>query len=285
MSQVEGAAGLASPGAPPAAALGLGAALALLLVGLLLSATARSQGRSRRPEAVGGDGLLPAVGNGLDLTGRLVAAAGALALLRLAVPTSVAGAVPFLAAAAAFALGWSARDLLRDVFAALVLSASDEALVPGASLSGRGFSGTLAGRRLRGVELVGVDGDRMLVPWRRLLAEPYRVEPHATQPVHTFRVLLPLPAPPPPGGDGDPGGDGGPPPALDRGLRRRLVEAVAASPAVPAGAVPQVLRDPTDPRRVELRVPIVHARFARQVEAEVRDRLAADRVDGSDPGF
>jgi len=255
-------------------AVTIGGALALLAGGVLLSTVARAGpgkarlGRARRGPSAGdaGDNVVGAVGATADLVGRLVAAAGALALLRLVLPEAVVGTVPFLAAAVAFAVGWSARDLLRDLLAAVVLGASDEGLDPGASVSGPGWEGTLRRRTLRGVELTGVDGERLVVPWRRLLAEPFRVEAAQQRPVHTFEVTLEDRK-----GNGAAGADG---------LRRRVREAIAASPAVPAGAIPQMLRDPHAPDRFELRGPVVSRRFARRGGAEVRDRLA-DAVRGN----
>lgn len=167
-------------------------------------------------------------------------------------PASVAPSVPLFGAAVAVAIGWSARDLLRDLVAGAAL-AFDGSLVRGARVSGEGFEGVVLHRRVRSLELEGRGGRRIFVPYARLLAAPFQVERPGEQALHRFPVYV--------AGDVS-------------GARQRIREAIAASPAVPAGATAELLRDPAEPRRWHVRVPLVARHFARRVESEVRERLA-----------
>lgn len=221
-------------------------------VGLVIGGALALAGLALLDRVTGVSGLLRRVIEALRGAARFAVAFGALGLFLRWLPESVAPSVPLFGVAVAVALGWSARDVLRDLVAGAAL-ASDGSLDRGARVSGEAFEGVVVRRRVRSLELEGPRGRRIFVPYRRLLARPFQVEGMGAQALHRFPVYV----------TGD-----------IAVARRRIREAIAASPAVPAGAATDLVRDPSEPRRWDVRVPLVSGRYARRVETEVRERLS-----------
>jgi hypothetical protein len=234
-----------------------------LLIGILLALLGTSLARRVR-EALPPQGLIPRVMQAVHTLLRLLVLGLAVALLVGLLPAWMGPTLPWILLAAAAALGWSARDLLPDLVAGVVIL-FERRVRRGVWLSGEGFSGTVSGVGLRATLLMDAHGHRIAVPNRRLLSGPIATDP-AVGAEHevTLRMEPPWAAP---------------------RVRQALVDAVLQSPWVPPGAAPVVLRDPDRPHVWRVRSRLLEARYAPRFEGELLERTEALLAAGSSPTF
>lgn len=162
---------------------------------------------------------------GLQIGGVLIA--GAL-LARLLSP-SLGPALPWMILVASAAVAWSARDIMPDLVASIVL-ALEQRIRTGMWVSGEGYAGIVERRGLRAVWLRDGHGNRIAVPNRRFLDTPV-VSQLTAGPFHEVSVRLATKEP-------------------ARMIRQALNDAVLTSPWVHPDVACVVRRDGRDPRAV-----------------------------------
>ncbi|MCC7537840.1 MAG: mechanosensitive ion channel [Deltaproteobacteria bacterium] len=222
--------------------------VALLLgLGVVLASTAGARWARR---ALPDRGLLPRALEGVHLLLRLLAAAVVLLLVAALFPPWMGPALPWVLLAAAAALGWSARDVLPDLIAGVVIRV-ERRVRRGLWVSGEGFAGTVEHVGLRATTLRDPDGHDVALPNRSLLRGALVVEPFPRP-----RVLLRV------------RGSVAPPE-----VRRALHDAILLSPLVRLDVAPEVVHDATDPDVWHVRVRLVDPRYVRRFESELLERL------------
>ena len=206
---------------------GVWSAARLLLLGALALLAAAWLARVRAP--LRSRGVLPAVSLAAESALRVAAAGILLAAVASLAPSVLGPAVPWVAIAAAVAVGWSLREVARDWVAGLVLAAENRIGV-GAHVSGEDFSGSVERVSLRTTRVRTADGAILDVPNRRLLSSTVGVRP-APWPSVTVRVDVP---------DGDP-----------LRTRERLTTLALATPWIAPGNAPRVAREDDGRWRIE----------------------------------
>ncbi len=240
-----------------------GSWLGLLLLAMVLWTLGSVFGRAGR--RLPAEGLLPGLLDGMRRLLRLLAVVVALVAAGRALPPSVRPAIPWALLAAAAAVGWSARDVLPDVLAGVLL-VLERRIRPGRWVGGEGFAGTVERVGLRASTLRDSLGRRVTVPNRHLLAAPL-VEGRAVGAEHEVQLRLPEHC-------------------VAADVRAALRDAVLLSPWVPPGAEPVVLRDPVDRSLWTVRAPLLEVRWAARFEGELLERaeeLLGERPDCHEP--
>jgi small-conductance mechanosensitive channel len=209
---------------------GVGTAARLLLLGALALLAAAWLARARAP--LRSRGLLPT----LTLLGesalRVAAAGLLLAAVASLAPGLIGPAVPWVAVAAAIAVGWSLREVARDWVAGIVLAAENR-ITAGTYVSGDGFAGSVERVSLRTTRVRTARGATLDVPNRALLSSTVGVR--ATPwPTVTVRVTV---------ADGDP-----------LHTRERLVTLALACPWIAPGDAPTVAREDDGSWRIEAHI-------------------------------
>lgn len=224
---------------PPPPRSGPRRAIGFLLLGLLsilLSALAE-----RLQDRVRNTGIIPRLLSMLTGVGRGVAVPLMLVAFLAVLPRSWSLAVPFALVAVALALGWSARDLIGDIFAGVVLTV-ERRIRQGDRLEVDSHRGIVHGLGLRSTRITVDDGRMVSIPNRRLLATDMRVDPD-----HYAPVVVPVMVQP----------------HLSVGeVRQTLQELALLSPYVAPSRPPNVYRD-ADRREVWIvEARLVHPRYA-----------------------
>lgn len=196
-------------------------------------------------------GLFPRLLQVLHTVLRLLVLGLVIALVVRVLPSWIGPALPWVLLAAAVAVGWSARDLIPDVVARVVVL-FERRIRRGEWISGEDFSGAVVGVGLRATTVVDARGHRILVPNRRLLSAPI-VSTSAVGAEHEVTLRLEHTA------------------AAAR-VRQALHDAVLQSPWVPPGAAPIVLRDTDQPDVWHVRTRLLEARHAPRFEGELLER-------------
>ncbi len=217
-------------------------ALSLWVLGSVLGRLARG---------FSAEGLLPGLLEGLRLLLRVVAVVFVLVAVGRSLPPSVRPALPWALLAAAAAVGWSARDVLPDLVAGVLL-VTERRIRPGRWVGGDGFAGTVERVGLRASTLRDSLGRRVTVPNRHLLSVPL-IEGRAVGGEHEVQLRLPEHC-------------------VAADVRAALRDAVLLSPWVPPGADPVVLRDPVDRALWTVRAPLLEVRWAARFEGELLER-------------
>ncbi len=198
---------------------GLGFILLAIGVGLLSIVAERLRGR------LPAGGLLPAALRLSSGFGRLLT----VLLLLLALVSSATGAwqqvVPFVLIGAGIALGWSARDAIRDVLAGAVLLV-EAPLEPGDRVRCGEVEGMVVGLGPRAVLLANDRGQSVSVPNRMFLEAAIAVDSNPYAPVE---VSLHVP-------------EG----VSAEQIHQTLTELALLSPYLAPTVPPQVYRDPDD---------------------------------------
>jgi hypothetical protein len=222
-----------------------GLVMAVFFAAVMASITRRIR------EALPTRGVFPRLLQLAHVALRLLVVGLGVALLVSLLPLWMGPALPWVLLAAAAAIGWSARDLLPDVVAGIVVL-FERRIRRGVWLAGEGFSGTVIGVGLRATWLVDPRGHRIAVPNRHLLSGPI-VSDRAVGAEHevTLRMESAYPA---------------------SQVRQALLDAVLQSPWVPPGAAPVVLRDPDQPHLWRVRSRLLEARYAPRFEGELLER-------------
>ncbi|MCB9780677.1 MAG: mechanosensitive ion channel [Alphaproteobacteria bacterium] len=214
---------------------------ALLFALLALMAFLGGEVTERLQERVLRKGLLPrflsmltGIGRGLTIPLVFVAV---LSLL----PHSWGLAVPFALVALALAFGWTARDLLADVFAGIVLTI-ERRVQAGERIEVGDHKGVVQGLGLRTTRLTVDDGRMVSMPNRQLLRQDLRVDPDSYAPVQVPVHVHPH---------------------LSVGeVRQQLQELALLSPYIAPSRPPNVYRDADRPEVWIVEARLVHPRFA-----------------------
>ena len=194
-------------------------------------------------------GVLPALAQVTKVISRIAALiAVGFGCMRL-VPDAYFQYFPVVLVAASVAVGWSARDVLHDVLAGILLVV-EHRLVPDMRVEADGRVGTVINVGFRSVSMESDDGQIIRIPNRDFLSTDTRVDKDPYAPVE---VAVEAP----------------------HGARRRLEEIALASPLVAPGHPPEVFRDPEHPERWVVRARLVHPRWALAFRGAVQDRLEA----------
>jgi hypothetical protein len=229
----------------PASAL-----LLLVLTGVLLGGAGalRRLGAGLRPV-----GLLPGGLSALDRGASTVAVLTFFGALVALVPPAYAPALPWMILAIAAALGWSARDVLPDLIAGLVVRVDGrvrvgQRLIPEAG-PGRGLV-TDMGLLSTTLE----DGGAICtLPNRRLLSDALRVE---DDPWPEAAVWLTLPDQ-----------------VAPAAMRAALSEAALTTPWGAPGATPQIQQDPSQPQRWRVVMRVLDDAVIDDFQGTLRERV------------
>ena len=170
-------------------------------------------------------GVLPFVFRIVFFGGRLVATMAFLSVFFLLLPESLRPAIPWVLIAAGVALGWSARDMLRDVLAAGVLLV-ERRLRPGVRIRTQEHSGIITRMGFRAVYLDSDAGGELGLPNRSFLSRAFEVDPNPHLPIE-IRLQIQSKA------------------STDT-IREALVEMALFSPFLAPGHRPEAVRDPGD---------------------------------------
>ncbi|NOY28371.1 MAG: mechanosensitive ion channel [Oligoflexia bacterium] len=208
----------------------------LAIISLVASAiTERLHGRVRR------SGALPRLLSALTGIGRGVTILFALIAALSLLPRGWGLAVPFALVALAFAIGWSARDLMADLFAGMVLTIENR-INPGKRLEIGPHRGVVYRLGLRATRITVDDGRMVSIPNHQIMTQTLRVDPDSYAP-----VLVPVPVHP----------------HLSVGqVRQRLEELSLLSPYIAPSRAPNVYRDADRPDVWIVEARLVHPRYA-----------------------
>ncbi|MGF1510858.1 MAG: mechanosensitive ion channel domain-containing protein [Myxococcota bacterium] len=168
------------------------------------------------------------------------------------VPAWLAPAILLAAAAASAALGWSLRDVLPDLVAAVWLVVERRIQV-GASIVGGEDEGVVERLGIRSSWMRTPDGRRKIVPNRKLLQQSFRVEPNRWPRVRVS-VLLDENLEP-------------------ERVRRALVHAVLSSHLVPVEPMVRVERSPEGDARWFVATRLVDLSFRARFQGELLERV------------
>lgn len=221
------------------------AVLALIALGL---ATLAGRARRRLPLR----GLIPRALAAANVGGRALAVVLGVVMVLRWLPASLGPALPWVVLAAAAAAGWSARDLLPDVFASVVLLV-ERKVRAGVWLEGQGFRGEVESLGMRAIRLRGVDGRLSTVPNRKLLEEPLVVD-------SSRHVAVEVVIRPPEG-------------LASSTVRGAIEDAALLSPWRDLQERPEVRRDADDPRIWRVRVRLIEPRFLQAFESALVDHV------------
>ncbi|MCK6507261.1 mechanosensitive ion channel family protein, partial [Myxococcota bacterium] len=214
---------------------------ALLFFSLALLAASLAEVAERLQDRVRPTGALPRLLSAATGVGRGALIPLLLVALLSLLPRSWSLAVPFAVVALAFALGWSARELLADLFAGIVLTV-ERRVRPGERIELGPHRGLVHGLGLRTTRLTVDDGRMVSIPNRQLLVETLRVDPDAYAPVQ-----VPVPVHP----------------HLSVGeVRQTLHELALLSPYIAPSRPPNVYRDADRPDLWIVEARLVHPRYA-----------------------
>jgi small-conductance mechanosensitive channel len=223
---------------------------------LAMSATRRARS-TLRPQ-----GGLPSLARATDAASRLAAVLLGLGAVVALLPLPLAAGFPWVLLAGAVAIGWTARDPLRDVLAWLVLLAEGGVRV-GSWLVAGDHAGTVVARTPRAVWLEDPHGRRVAIPNHRVLAEPLLALPDGNT---LAEVVVRLPE------------------AADlHRAEQALADAVLLSPWVAPNSEPELTRDSDEPGRWTVRARLLsdryRARFATTLPERVRDVMRSQEED------
>lgn len=224
-----------------------------LFLGLLamLSAMAGA-GLRRLNHRLRPTGMLPAIVRTIEVMARILGAFLGLGALGAMVPTTIAPVLPIVVITAAVAVGWSARDVSRDLVAGVFIAVEGQ-LRAGYWVSGERYSGSVEALGLRVTWLRDVHGRRIVVPNRVLLAQPL-VTDDKPWPRIQFRVALPLPQ-------------------HTQAIRTAIEEAILISPWVAPEPEMEVHPDALDSTTWHVAVRVLDSRFAHRFQGLLRERV------------
>ena len=211
-------------------------------------------------------GLLPSLGRGVVLAGRLCAPlfvlVGALHML----PAAWAAAAPYALVGAALALGWTVRDLLRDVLGGVLLSLEGR-VQPQARVRFRGLTGVVESLDLRALTLLDDEGQLITIPNRLLVEDVLAVDPDPYAPVE---VTVHVPSG-----------------VAAQRVHQVLEEMALLSPYLAPSRPPHVYRDPDHKDIWIVSARLVHPRYAKEFRGalvELADEAFVVRGPRAGPG-
>lgn len=220
---------------------------AIILLFFLLVRVSRRLGRRLAAE-----GILPTINRGLRVALRIAIAILALWLVVVLVPTWMGPALPWLLLGVFVIVVWSARDLLPDLMAGLVLRL-ERRLHVGQRVRLRDVSGVVRAVGFRVTTITDAAGHQVDVPNRTLLGDAVTSEPGAW-PIHEATVTLPRDV-------------------ESERARRAVRDAALASPWTPLEPDPVVRRHGEVPTQWIVRVRLRDLRYGPQFDGELAERV------------
>lgn len=228
---------------------GLQPAILLLALAALSWLVARALGAIR--ERLAPSGLLPTL-LGVGQQGlRVIALFFALGVVAAIVPDNLAPALPWVVAAGAIAIGWSARDLMPDLIAGVVLAA-ERRILPGRWVSTPDAAGVVEQIGFRVTWLIDVNGRRVAVPNRVFLSGAV-ITDRGTWP--SVEVVIRVP-----------------PGLTPSRVHRALEDALLVSPWA-APVPPEMVREEQEPGMWRVRARVLEGRFADRFEGALREHV------------
>ncbi len=220
------------------------------LLFLLLTAVLASAGVRRIRDGLPDTGLLPRILDVVHTVVRIAIFVIALGIVAYVIPRSLGPGLSWALLAAAAAVGWSARDVLPDVIAGVVLL-FERRIRPGVWVSAADHSGIVESRGLRAVWLRDGLGHRIALPNRLLLTNAVVSQPGGAYHDVSVRFEARVPA---------------------AKLRQALRDAVLTSPWVQPESAGMVRRDGMDPSLWHVRARLIDVRFAVSFEGDFLER-------------
>lgn len=221
-------------------------------------------------EALPDRGLIPSLCALAQLAARLLSLGLGVAFVMRLLPDEASLASLLFLAAAAVALGWSARDVLPDLVAGLVLN-FERRLARGNYVELDSVRGTVERMGLRTTQIVDAQGHIVAVPNRLLLDRALRSRGKRQE--HEVHLSIPNEVA-----------------ALaqralgEQSLRAALRDASLATPWTHPSASVEVGREPAHPDRWWVRTRLLSPRFAAAFESELLERTERTlRVATADP--
>jgi len=196
-------------------------------------------------------GLIPATLAAAHVVLQIFALLTAAGVVGRLLPPALEPAVPWAIVAVAVAIGWSSRDILPDVIAAIVI-AFERRIRVGMWMALGDLEGLVEGRGLRAVWVRDPSGNRVAIPNRRLLTADVAIQ-EVPGPVHEVAIRVESERP-------------------TRDVRRALVEAAISSPFIRSDDRPIVRQDGADPRLWHVRAQLLEMRFASRFEGDLLER-------------
>ena len=197
-------------------------------------------------------GLLPFALRIAFFGGRLIAAMAFLATFFLLLPMSLRPAVPWVLIAAGVALGWSARDMLRDLLAAAVLLI-ERRIRPGVRIRTQDHQGVVIRTGFRAVYLASDEGGELGVPNRVFLSRAYELDEDARLPIE-IRLRIQSAK------------------STDS-IREALVEMALFSPFLAPGHRPEAVRDPEDASLWLLKCRLLSSDYLKAFEGAIEEQI------------
>ena len=228
--------------------------LIVALVALLISQMATMPLKGLEPS-----GLFPSLLRIVVFSGRLVAAMALLAAFFVLLPGSLRPAVPWVLIAAGVALGWSARDMLRDLLAAIVLVV-ERRIRPGIRIRTREHSGVVLRMGFRAVYIATDDGAELGIPNRIFLSRSYEIDKNAHLPIE-IRLRIESKE------------------SNDQ-IREALIEMALFSPFIAPGHRPEAVRDPEDEKLWLLKCRLISQSFIKAFEGALEEQIEAALEEG-----
>jgi small-conductance mechanosensitive channel len=213
-----------------------------------------SQAAASPLKALESSGLFPFVLRLSVFGGRLVAAMAFVASFFLLMPVSLVPAVPWVLVAAGVALGWSARDMLRDLLAASVLLL-ERRIRPGVRLKTDHHSGIVTRMGFRAVFIDSDSGVELGLPNRIFLSQSYSLDedPHLPMEIR-LRIRSKK--------------------STDH-IRDALIEMALFSPFIAPGHRPEAVRDSENSEIWLLKCRLLSTEFLNAFEGAIEEQIEA----------
>ncbi|MFK8004507.1 MAG: mechanosensitive ion channel domain-containing protein, partial [Polyangiales bacterium] len=212
--------------------------LFMLLIFVLLAA-AFAGGIRRVRDGLAPKGILPTVFAFAHLAARLLVVALVVAFVVRFLPPRMSLVLLLVFAGVALAVGWSARDLLPDLIAGIVL-AFERRVRKGMWLSSKEFSGQVEHVGFRASSLRDAQGNEVSVPNRYILGAPIATDSTREREQDVTVRLTGHSA---------------------AALREAIIDAVLGSPWVAPQHRPLVYRDPDEPELWRVRARLLEAQY------------------------
>lgn len=227
-------------------------ALFMLLIFVLLAA-AFAGGIRRVRDGLASKGILPTVFAFVHLAARLLVVALIVSFVVRFLPPRMSLVLLLVFAGVALAVGWSARDLLPDLIAGIVL-AFERRVRKGMWVSSKEFSGQVEHVGFRASSLRDAHGNEVSVPNRFILGAPIATDSTREREQDVTLRLTGHSA---------------------AALREAIIDAVLGSPWVAPQHRPQVYRDPDEPELWRVRARLLEAQYGVRFEGELLERTEA----------
>ncbi|MFT5356182.1 MAG: PAS domain-containing protein [Polyangiales bacterium] len=223
-----------------------------LLFGVLFAA-ALAGGMRRLRDGLAPKGILPTVFAFIHLAARLLVVGLVVAFVVRFLPPRMSLVLLLVFAGVALAVGWSARDLLPDLIAGIVL-AFERRVRRGMWLSSKDFSGQVEHVGFRASSLRDAQGNEVSVPNRFILGAPIATDSTREREQDVTLRLTGESA---------------------EALREAITDAVLSSPWVAPNHRPLVYRDPDEPELWRVRARLLEAQYGVRFEGELLERTEA----------